>query len=120
MLNIEFDKENGILFLTPNGKLEKKDFEKIASEVDPYIEKEGKLEGLLLSGTTFPYWKDFESMVTHFKFVREHQKNLKKLAVVSDDTLLGLIPKLASHFVNAEVHHFKAADRDKALEWIKE
>ncbi len=120
MLNYEFEKQSGILYVTPNGRLAKEDFERIVREIDPYIEKQGKLNGVLLTASSFPYWKDFESMIAHFKFIKDHQKNLKKIAVVSDDTLLGLLPKLASHFVNAEVHHFKSIDREKALIWIKE
>jgi hypothetical protein len=36
----------------------------------------------------------------------------------SDSNVLALLPKIASHFVSAEVRHFKGDDEVEALAWI--
>lgn len=38
-------------------------------------------------------------------------------AAVSDNTILTIAPRIADHFVNAEVKHFESADREAALAW---
>ena len=40
------------------------------------------------------------------------------MAFVSDSDLLAVLPKLAGHFVSAEVKHFKPDEEAKALAWI--
>ena len=38
--------------------------------------------------------------------------------MVSDSTLLTIAPKIAAHFVAAEVRHFDASGRKEALAWL--
>jgi len=52
--------------------------------------------------------------------VRDHHRKIAKVAVVSDGTFLSVAPKLADHFVNAEVRHFHEAERDAAMSWLRE
>ena len=41
MLKFELLRDRGILIITPNGPLEKADFERLAKEVDPFIASKG-------------------------------------------------------------------------------
>src|SRR5215212_424098 len=104
----------GILVLRPAGRLEAADFEKVAQEIDPYIEANGKLHGLLLDAESFPGWKDFAALVAHLRFVRDHHRKIEKVAVVSDSTFLTVAPRVASHFVQADLRHFPHDRRDAA------
>ena len=45
-------------------------------------------------------------MVTHFRFARDHQKHIKKVAVVTDSHLGEVAEQLASHFVSLTIQHF--------------
>ena len=65
-----------------------------------------------------PRWADFAALISHLKFVRDHQSKIEKVAAVSDSGFLRIIPSVASHFVKAEVKHFNYNDKDKALEWL--
>ena len=56
MLKFELLRDRGILIVTPNGPLEKADFERLAKEVDPFIASKGKLTGLLIYTESFPVW----------------------------------------------------------------
>ena len=118
MLPFELDRARAILILRPNGKLSADDFAALARSVDPYLDAQGKLEGLMIEAAAFPGWEDFSALLSHFRFVRDHHRRIRRIAVVSDSTFLTVAPKFASHFVGAEVKTFDGTERDAALAWI--
>jgi len=119
MIHYELLRERGVLTLKPEGALRAEDFVALAGTVDPYIEQHGELNGLMIEAGSFPGWKDFAALVSHLRFVRDHHRRIRRIAVVSDSKLLALAPKLASHFVSAEVRTFDVADRAAALAWLE-
>jgi len=116
----EFHKSEGILIVTPKAPLAKEDFEGLTAEVDPYIEATGNLRGLLIEAESFPGWEDFGGFLSHFRFVREHHRKIAKVAVVSDGAILSVAPKVADHFVSAEIRHYPGGERDAAMSWLRE
>jgi len=120
MISHELLRERGILIVIPEGPLEKTDFEALAREVDPYIEAQGKLNGLLISAMSFPGWKDFAALVSHLRFVKNHHQKIRKVAAVTDSGFLSILPHIANHFVAAEVKHFDYGDKDGALRWLSD
>jgi SpoIIAA-like len=112
-------RDEGILIVSPTSPLEAGDFKEVAREVDPYIEEKGFLKGLLLEAESFPGWHDFAGLVSHIRFVRDHHAKIKKIAAVSDSELLSIIPRIAAHFVSAEIKHFASADKQRAIDWLK-
>ena len=119
MVNYDLRRDEGILVIRPEGSLEASDFEQIALEVDPYIEANGKLHGVMIDAESFPGWKDFAALVAHLKFVRDHHRNIGKIAAVSDSGFLAIAPKIASHFVQADVRHFAHSQKEEALSWLR-
>ena len=121
MVTFELLKDKGILVVTPHGLLAAEDFANLAKAVDPYIEEKGKLNGLMLCpGDRFPGWENFAAMLAHFKFIGRHHRKIKKVAAVTDSKFLTIAPKVASHFVSAEVRHFDSNEKEKAMEWLEE
>jgi hypothetical protein len=120
MVNHELLRTEGILIIHPEGPLEAMDFQKIAQEIDPYIEANGKLCGLMIDAASFPGWKDFAGLLAHLRFVKDHHRRIRRIAVVTDSDLLTIAPKIASHFVQAEVKPFARSQRDEALHWLGE
>jgi hypothetical protein len=120
MINFELLQDEGILIIRPTGSLEAADFQKIAQEVDPYIQANGKLRGVMVDAESFPGWKDFGALFAHLRFVKDHHRNIKKIAAVSDSGFLAIAPKIASHFVQADVRHFAHSQRDEAMNWLRE
>jgi len=118
MISHELLRDRGILIVIPDGPLEKTDFEALAREVDPYIEAQGKLNGLLISAKLFPGWKDFAALVSHLRFVKNHHQKIRKVAAVTDSGFLSIMPHIADHFVDAEVKHFDYCDKGRALDWL--
>jgi len=119
MVEHELREAEGILVLRPKDRLAAADFEAVARVVDPYIEANGKLHGILLDAEAFPGWKDFAALLAHLKFVREHHRKIEKIAVVSDSSFLAFAPKVATHFVQAEIRHFPRAQQEDALSWLR-
>jgi SpoIIAA-like len=118
MIEYELDSEHSILLVRPQSALGKNDFVELAKAVDPQIEANGNLHGLIISAPSFPGWDSFGAMVSHFRFVRDHQKHIKKVAVVTDSHLADVAEHLGSHFVSAEIRHFPAGQLEPARQWI--
>jgi hypothetical protein len=119
MVDYELLRDEGILVIRPEGSLEAADFQKIARVVDPYIEANGRLRGVMIDAESFPGWKDFAALVAHLKFVKDHHRKIEKIAAVSDSSFLAVAPKIASHFVQADVRHFAHAQKEEALDWLR-
>ncbi len=120
--DLQFDlmKDRGVLVLRPRGVLEAADFDRLAQAVDPYIESAGGLRGLLIDTEHVPGWDDIAALTSHIRFVKDHQKKIRRVAFVSDDRLLAALPAIASKLISAEVRSFSAAERDEALVWLGE
>ncbi len=118
MIEYDLDKEQSILVVQPKSPLEQDDFVKLAEAVDPYMEAAGGLAGLIIEAPAFPGWDSFGAMVTHFRFVRDHQKRVKRIGVVTDSHLGDFAEHLASHFVSAEIRHFPGGQVEAARQWI--
>ena len=119
MVEHELLQADGILVIRPEGSLEASDFQKIAQDVDPYIEANGKLHGVMIDAKSFPGWKDFAAFIAHLRFVKEHHRKIEKIAAVSDSSFLSIAPNIASHFVQAEVRHFPHSQMEEALAWLR-
>ena len=118
MIEHHLDTENGILHIQPKSALEKADFEKLAAQVDPFIAESGDLAGLIIEVPAFPGWESLGAMSAHFRFVRDHHKHIRKVAVVTDSAFGTIAEKLASHFVSAEIKQFPSSTLDAARQWI--
>ncbi|MGB5810224.1 MAG: STAS/SEC14 domain-containing protein [Polyangiales bacterium] len=117
-LRFELLTETGVLVLEPKGELEAGDFERVAAEVDPYISEVGGLRGLMIVAEHFPGWDDFSALTSHLRFVREHHRKIRKIAFVTDDRLLSVLPRISAQFLVAESRAFPMAERDEALLWV--
>jgi hypothetical protein len=119
MVHYELDRDEGILIIRPEGALDADDFQRIANEVDPFIEANGKLHGILIEAKSFPGWKDFAALIAHLRFIRDHHRKVERIAAVSDSGFLAVAPKIASHFVHAEIRHFPNSQKEEALAWLR-
>jgi len=118
MIHFHLDPATAILTVRPQAKLDTEDFTELAAAVDPQSDQHGDLAGLILEAAHFPGWDSVGSMLTHLKFVRDHQKHVKKVAVVTDSHLGDLAEHIGGHFVSAEIRHFPAGQADQARAWI--
>ena len=120
MIKHELSAEDGIVMVSPEGKLEEEDFKQLAATVDPFIEANGKQTGILIHTESFPGWKDFAGLSSHFRFVKGHHRKIGKVAIVTDSKAAAVAESLAKHFVSAEIRHFDYAQKDQALAWLRQ
>ena len=118
MIEPELFRAEGVLTLFPKGALTAADFAEVAALVDPYIESNGRLRGIMIRAAHFPGWEGFAGLVSHVRFVREHEKRVARVAVCTDSPLLGLAPALADKFVAAEVRSFPFIEHNEAFAWL--
>lgn len=119
MIEHTLDTAHGILYLRPKSALEEADFLQLAGTVDPFIEKTGRLAGLIIEAPRFFGWDSLGAMVAHFRFARDHHRQIRRVALVTDSALGDVAEKLVGHFAAAEIRHF-ARDQLAAAElWIK-
>lgn len=119
MLDYELDRAEGILIVMPGGPLESTDFEALVRDVDPYIREKGGLNGLMIYAEFFPGWDTFAAFLSHMRFVKDHHRDIRRIAAVTESGFLSILPQVAGHFVRAEVRHFAYDDKVAALNWLK-
>ena len=118
MISYELDEKNGVLTVRPQGKLENQDFQALSQTVDPFIEEQGSLRGLIIVTEKFPGWKDFSGMIEHMKFVRSHHREISKVALVTDSKIADFAESLGKHFIKASIKHFPFAEEESDKIWI--
>ena len=120
MLNHELRHDDEILVLNPEGPLEAADFTMLTGLVDAYLERNGKLRGVLIHAKSFPGWKDFGALLAHLKFVKAHHRRIEKVAVVADGAFANIVPQVTNHFVHAQVRHFDLVSEGAAWDWLRQ
>jgi hypothetical protein len=120
MLSVNIDAINGIAIVEPHAALSKTDFEQAKKIIDPYIEANGQLNGLIIYTQSFPGWDSFAALSGHLEFVKEHHKKIAHVALVTDSMLGNFAESIASHFINADIESFPYADFEQAKLWIIE
>jgi len=118
MIDATLDRELSILVVRPTSPLDKADFLQLAALADPWIAETGSLGGLVIDAPSFPGWDSLGAMAAHFRFVRDHQRHISRIALVTDSALGNVAEHLASHFVSAEIRHFPAGQLAEAKAWI--
>ena len=109
MLRITEKPDGNYLLLEPSGALSRKDLDGLTARFDAYVNAHDRVPNLVVRAVSFPTWTDFAALVKHLRFIREHHRMVRKVALVSDARALDVAPRIAGHFVSAEIRAFPAA-----------
>ena len=118
MIEHTLDTTHSILHVRPKGALQQGDFAELAKTADPHIEKTGSLAGLIIEAAAFPGWESLGAMAAHLRFVRDHHRHIRRIALVTDSPLGNVAEHLVAHFVSAEIKHFASGELQAAKQWI--
>jgi len=118
MLNITTNEKDFTVILEPKDALTKEDFIKAKKIIDPFIQKHGKLHGIIIYTKDFPGWDSFTALISHLKFIKNHHKKVCCIAFVTDSLVGELAEHIASHFVSAKVKNFPFNSLEEAKNWI--
>jgi hypothetical protein len=118
MLNVTIDKDNLVAVLEPEGALSETDFQSVAREVDPLIEKYDHLAGIIIHTKSFPGWESFAALISHMRFVKNHHRKIARVALVTDSLIGNFAEIIGSHFIKAEIHVFPYPKFEQAKAWV--
>jgi hypothetical protein len=111
--------ESGVIVVEVKQALRAQDFDALAFTADAWIEAHGDLQGLVIHAREFPGWENLGSFFRHVRFVRDHHRKVKRIALAADTKLASLAPKIAEHFIQAEVKSFRYDELDTAIAWAE-
>lgn len=111
------DEKTGVLTIKIYSALSSEDFEVVTDVVDSYIERNGKLHGIVIKAEKFPGWENFGSFLKHLNFIKEHHKLISRVALVVEGQFPKIAQRLGEHFVQAEIKQFDEVDFDEAEAW---
>ena len=109
--------ESGVLVVEVTAPLRAQDFDALAATADTWLETHDALAGVVIHARRFPGWENAASMLRHLRFVRDHHRAVRRVALAADGTQADLIVGLAEHFVHAEIKRFGYDDLDEAVAW---
>ncbi|MFR9727805.1 STAS/SEC14 domain-containing protein [Saccharopolyspora sp. MS10] len=109
--------ESQVLVVEVTQPLRAPDFDALARSADHWLETHDELAGVVVHARDFPGWENVGSLLRHVRFVRDHHRKVRKVALAADSELAGLVPRLANHFVRAEVRRFGYDELDDAVVW---
>jgi hypothetical protein len=109
--------ESGVLVVEITAPLRAQDFDALAATADAWLETHAALQGVVIHVREFPGWENAASMLRHFRFVRDHHRAVRLLALATDSKLADIAPRFAEHFIHAEIKDFGYDELDDAIAW---
>ncbi|MFF9786859.1 SpoIIAA family protein [Streptomyces nigrescens] len=109
--------ESEVLVIEVEQPLRATDFDALASTVDSWLRTHTELAGVVIHAREFPGWENIGGLIRHVRFIRDHHRKVRKIALAADSEIATLVPQLANHFVQAEVRRFEYDELNDALAW---
>lgn len=109
--------EPGVIVVEAKEPLRAQDFDALALTADTWLETHDELPGLVIHAREFPGWENVGGLLRHVRFVRDHHRKVNKVALAADSKLADLVPRLAEHFIQAEVKTFGYDQLGDAIAW---
>lgn len=106
-----------VLVVEVEAPLRAADFDALAVTVDSWLATHAELAGIVIHARAFPGWENMGGLIRHVRFVRDHHRKVRKIALAADSKIAALAPQAANHFVQAEVRRFSYDELDDALAW---
>lgn len=107
----------GVIVVEVKQPLRAQDFDALAVTADSWIEGHGELRGLVIHTRDFPGWENLGGLLRHVRFVRDHHRKVRRIALAANAKLVSLAPRIGEHFLEAEVKTFGYDDLDGAIAW---
>lgn len=120
MIELNINNEENIIHFKVVGKIQEGDFDtNIRPKVDEHLKSNESIKGVFIDGTDFQGWSDFNALIEHLNFVKDHHRFIKKLAIVGDHLLFSFAPEIIGSMVKVDLKHFASAKAEAANEWLK-
>lgn len=120
MITVEVDPDSNVAILQPQGSITENDFETVRKIVDPYIDKTGRLDGVIVQARRFPDSEALRNLSSHMRFTHDQQERVSRVAVVSDSAMGNVKETLSENFTHADIQTFPFQDFEKAKRWVRQ
>ena len=80
---------------------------------------DGYLLGIVSHAREVPGWENLVGFFRHMRFIRNRQQKVTRVALATESTLAGLAPRIAEHFVKAELKAFPYDALESAIAWAQ-
>ncbi len=117
-LEVILDEQNAITILKLHWPLTENDFLEASKKIDSFLEKNQKLDWVIIYTKSFPYWDSFNGLLSHLKFIKNHHKKVAYLAFVTDSPAWIFAEYIWDYFVKAKVKNFDYNELEEAKKWI--
>lgn len=94
------------------------EYQQAASELRDAIARHGTIR-LLFRLSDVSMQSFFSALDERFRFVQEHAGDIERIAIVSDDTVTGLLSRLTEGVTPIETRHFSRDDEQTAWAWLE-
>lgn len=119
-LNIEFQKRENIVILSPDGAIAIADIDAFTEQMNAYINDTDQVPNIVIHAKNAPHWENVKSLREHLGFVKSRHKLVEKVAIVSNSKLLWLAKSMVGHFVHANVRAFNEDSLADAISWARD
>ena len=106
-----------VLKIIPSEKLREADFRRLAERVDPMIAKCGQVR-LLIDVSGFNGWDSYAAFQAHAGFIKNHQRNVERIAVIVGHDWQHWVVDAARMFLHPEARAFDKGREDEAQRWV--
>ena len=103
MLKIIEDDAHDCFVLEPSGSLRKADLDALTERFNARVARADRSRTWSSTRRSFPTWSDFARAAEHIRFIRDHHRQIEKVALVSDARILDFAPRVARLFVAARI-----------------
>jgi hypothetical protein len=105
------------LKIVPSEKLTEADFQGLTPQVDATIAKSGQVR-LLIDASGFNGWESFAAFQAHASFIKNHQRNVERLAIIFGHEWQHWLVDTVRMFLHPEARSFNKSQEEEAREWV--
>ena len=107
----------GVVVVEVTQPLRTADLDALATTVDTWLATHDALQGVVVHARAVPGWKNVAALVRHLRFVADHHRRIRRVALAVDGALAGLAPTVANRVVRPQVRRFAFSALDDAVAW---
>ncbi len=115
--SVRLEPESGVVVIEVAAPLRVADFDALAATVDAWLSGHDALLGIVVHARAIPGWENLGALLRHLRFVRDHHRQVRRVALAVDGPLADLAPAVADHFVQAQLRHFGHDELEAAIAW---
>jgi hypothetical protein len=110
-----------VLLIELQDALHAEDFDALSRELNVAMESsDNPLHGIVVHARERPHWENLGALFRHVRFVREHHKKVRRVAIAGDGKLAALLPPMIGLLLHPEVRSFPFDAVDRAVEWASQ